>query len=61
MLGAVYNQNSFIHEANLNVTDYLRESGGLTRRADKGRVFIIRADGSVLPKHGPNPFNTKFE
>jgi polysaccharide export outer membrane protein len=50
VLGAVYNQNAFIHEANLRAGDYLRAAGGGTRGADKGRMFIIRADGSVLPK-----------
>jgi len=50
VLGAVYNQNSFIYDANLRVGDYLRQAGGFTRSADKGRVYIIRANGLVLPK-----------
>ena len=41
--------------------DYLRAAGGATRDADKSRVFIIRADGSVLPKQGFNPFTRSFE
>ncbi|MGC4055470.1 MAG: SLBB domain-containing protein [Paludibaculum sp.] len=52
VLGSVYNPNSFIHEANLRVADYLRQAGGCTRNADKGRIFIIRADGSVVPRAG---------
>lgn len=62
VLGAVYNPNSFIHEANLRVADYLRQAGGCTRNADKGRIFIIRADGSVVPKQGSSsPFTKAFD
>lgn len=62
VLGAVYNPNSFIHESNLRVADYLRQAGGCTRNADKGRIFIIRADGSVVPKQGSSsPFTKAFD
>lgn len=62
VLGAVYNPNSFIHEGNLRVADYLRQAGGCTRNADKGRIFIIRADGSVVPKQGSSsPFTKAFD
>ena len=61
VLGAVYNQNSFIHESGLRISDYLRQAGGPTRNADKGHIFIIRADGSVVPKQGPSPFKKTFE
>jgi len=57
----VYNQNSFIHESGLRISDYLRQSGGPTRNADKGHIFIIRADGSVVPKQGSSPFKKTFE
>lgn len=52
VLGAVYNQSSFVWDASQRVGDYLRQAGGATRSADKGRVFIIRADGSLVPKQG---------
>ena len=57
VLGAVYNQNAFIHEEKLRVADYLRQAGGPTRDADKGRSFVIRADGSVVP----SAFQKNFE
>lgn len=61
VLGSVYNQNSFLHSASLRIADYLQEAGGPARDADKGRIFVIRADGSVLPKQGFNPFSHSFE
>ena len=61
VLGEVYNQNAFLHEPKMRVEDYLREAGGLKRNADKAHVFIIRADGSVLPKRGAGPFTKVFE
>jgi len=61
VLGEVYNQNAFLHEPRLRVADYLRDAGGLKRSADKAHVFIIRADGSVVPKHGAGPFTKTFE
>ena len=61
VFGAVYNQNSFLFEPDMRLEDYLRKSGGPTRTADKGHVFIIRADGSVVPKQGSNLFGRTFE
>ena len=61
VLGAVYNQNSFLHSPKMRVEDYLRQAGGLTRNADKQHVLIIRADGSVIPKHSAGPFSKTFE
>jgi polysaccharide biosynthesis/export protein len=61
VLGEVYNQSAFLHESRLRVADYLRDAGGLKRSADKAHVFIIRADGSVVPKQGAGPFSKVFE
>ncbi len=61
VLGEVYNQSAFLHESRLRVADYLRDAGGLKRSADKAHVFIIRADGSVVPKHGGGAFTKVFE
>jgi protein involved in polysaccharide export with SLBB domain len=62
VLGAVYNQNSFVHQSGLRIADYLREAGGSTRNADKAHIFVIRADGSVVPKQGSSGmFTQAFE
>jgi protein involved in polysaccharide export with SLBB domain len=50
MLGAVYNTNSFLYRREQRVDDYLKRAGGPTRDADTGRMFVIRADGSVLSR-----------
>jgi protein involved in polysaccharide export with SLBB domain len=49
-LGAVYNKNSFLYRREARVEDYLRRAGGPTREADTNRMFVIRADGSILSK-----------
>src|SRR5262249_13247582 len=48
VLGSVYNSNAFIYKPGKTLGDYLRLSGGSTRDGDKGRSFVIRADGSTL-------------
>jgi protein involved in polysaccharide export with SLBB domain len=50
VVGAVYDQNSFLYQRSQHVEDYLRAAGGTTRNADKSHEFVIRADGSVLSK-----------
>ena len=50
VLGAVYNQNSFIYKDGRSLSDYLGQAGGGTRDADQKRVFVVRADGSVESK-----------
>jgi protein involved in polysaccharide export with SLBB domain len=61
VLGSVYNQNAFLHTPSLRVADYVRQAGGETRSADKGREFIVRADGSVVPKQSFSIFGRSFE
>jgi protein involved in polysaccharide export with SLBB domain len=48
VIGSVYNSNSFIFKPGKTFGDYLRLSGGATRNGDKGRAFIIRADGTTV-------------
>jgi protein involved in polysaccharide export with SLBB domain len=54
VIGSVYNSNSFIFRPGKTVGDYMRLSGGPTRNGDKGRSFVIRADGTTLGGHGHN-------
>jgi len=61
VIGAVYNSSSFIFTPGKTVGDYLRVSGGATRNGDKGRLFVIRADGTTVSGQGHNgPFLKSF-
>ncbi len=50
VIGSVYNSNAFMYRPGKTVGDYLRLSGGATRGGDKGREFVIRADGSTISR-----------
>lgn len=54
VVGAVYDQNSFMYAPKRRVGDYLKMAGGPGRDADKKHIFIIRADGSVVSKTTTN-------
>jgi protein involved in polysaccharide export with SLBB domain len=48
VVGAVYNQNSFLYQSGKTTDRYLQMAGGANRNADWRRSFVIRADGSVV-------------
>jgi protein involved in polysaccharide export with SLBB domain len=48
VLGMVYNENSYLYQTSKQVGDYLDQAGGTTRDADKGRMYLLHADGSVV-------------
>jgi protein involved in polysaccharide export with SLBB domain len=50
VVGAVYDQTSFLYARSRKAGTYLRLAGGATRGADRGREFIIRADGEVVSR-----------
>lgn len=51
VFGAVYRPASFrLGRGGMRVRDYLGRSGGPTRVADKSNIFIVRANGEVLPR-----------
>ncbi len=50
VIGAVYDQNSFLYTKGAHVRDYVHLAGGVNRNADKSHPFVIRADGSVISK-----------
>lgn len=51
VLGEVQFATSHFYNPELDVNDYLSRSGGFKRSADKKRVYVIKANGSVvLPK-----------
>jgi protein involved in polysaccharide export with SLBB domain len=50
VVGAVYDQNSFLYESIRRAGTYLHLAGGPNRDADRKHIFIIRADGSVISR-----------
>jgi protein involved in polysaccharide export with SLBB domain len=50
VIGAVYDQNSFLYEPGQLVSHYLKIAGGPNRNADSKHSFVVRADGSVVSK-----------
>jgi len=52
--GAVYNENAFRYQPRKRLAAYLQDAGGPTRQADSKRIFLIRADGTVVSRqtHG---------
>jgi protein involved in polysaccharide export with SLBB domain len=50
VVGAVYDQNSFIYNQGRHVNAYLHLAGGPNRNADAKHAFVIRADGEVLSR-----------
>ena len=51
VVGAVYDQNSFLFRSTQPVGSYLRLAGGPTKSADGKDSFVIRADGSVVSRN----------
>ena len=61
VVGAVYDQNSFLYSQQLRAGAYLRRAGNTTREADRRREFIIRADGEVVSRDTSNsPWGSEF-
>jgi len=50
VVGAVYNQNSFLYAPGKNAGAFLQQAGGPNRNADWRHEFIIRADGEVVSR-----------
>ena len=48
VFGEVQFPTSHLYTAGLTVDDYLERSGGPTRQADESRVYVVKADGSVM-------------
>ena len=48
VIGEVQNNTSHFYRPDLTRDDYIGLSGGATSKADRGRIYIVRADGSVV-------------
>lgn len=52
VIGEVQGGTSHLYQAGLSKDDYIARSGGFTQRADKRRVYVIRANGEVVTGGG---------
>jgi protein involved in polysaccharide export with SLBB domain len=52
VIGEVQTVTSHLYRPGLARSDYIAMSGGETARADHGRIYIVRADGSVVSNGG---------
>jgi polysaccharide export outer membrane protein len=48
VLGEVQSPTSHIYRAGLSRDDYIAKSGGSTQKADRKRIYIVRANGDVI-------------
>ncbi|MGH8179027.1 MAG: SLBB domain-containing protein [Steroidobacter sp.] len=48
VIGEVQSPTSHLFAEGASSDDYIALSGGLTQRADKGRIYVVHADGSVV-------------
>jgi protein involved in polysaccharide export with SLBB domain len=54
--GAVYNENAFRFQPRKHLSAYLKDAGGPTRQADAKRIFVVRADGTVISRQSYGQF-----
>jgi protein involved in polysaccharide export with SLBB domain len=52
VIGEVQNPTSHLFLPKLARSEYIGMSGGTTKKADKGRIYVVRADGSVASTGG---------
>jgi protein involved in polysaccharide export with SLBB domain len=48
VFGAVYNPNAYVYKNGRRLSDYLSRAGGPTKDADKGSMYLVKADGTVV-------------
>lgn len=47
VVGEVQSPTAHLYASNLTRADYIAQSGGVTRKADTGRIYVVRANGAV--------------
>jgi polysaccharide biosynthesis/export protein len=56
VIGEVQNATSHLYRAELTREDYISLSGGTTRNADRHRIYVVHANGSVVSSEGSRWF-----
>jgi polysaccharide export outer membrane protein len=57
VIGEIQSATSHLYRAELRRDDYINMSGGLTTKADDDRIYVVRADGSVVTRSGNSWFS----
>lgn len=57
VIGEVQTSTSHLYRPGFRRSDYIALSGGETRRADGARIYVVRADGSVVANEGSRWFH----
>ena len=57
VIGEVQTTTSHLYRPELGRDDYIALSGGLTRRADADRIYVVRANGAVVTREGGRWFS----
>lgn len=47
IIGEVQMASSYVYDGSLTAQDYIRRAGGLRKKADEGRIFIVKSNGSI--------------
>jgi protein involved in polysaccharide export with SLBB domain len=61
VIGEVQNATSHRYSAELSRDDYVSMSGGMSNQADEDRVYVVRANGSVVANSGGAWFSRSSE
>jgi polysaccharide biosynthesis/export protein len=56
VIGEVQNPTAHVFKTGLGRSDYIKLSGGTTQRADNKRIYVVRADGSVVAQESGSWF-----
>ena len=57
VIGEVQTATSHLYRPELGRDDYIALSGGATRRADRKKIYVVKADGSVVANEGGRWFS----
>jgi protein involved in polysaccharide export with SLBB domain len=61
ILGEVQHATSHLYREGVTVQQYINSSGGVTYRADEDRIYVVRANGAVVPSHSADWFGDNLE
>jgi protein involved in polysaccharide export with SLBB domain len=61
VMGRVYNSNAILYNKDKSLNYYLSKVGGPAENADKDRIYLVRADGSVISRTQDSLFGFRWD